>query len=224
MLRSRPLAVCLSVALWVPAALAQPSASARAPAKPAPAPAAQILWIGDLDTNHDGRISAQEVANRPIIAKSFAAMDLNHDGFLTNSEVQAAWQEHVAQTYAQQRPERLRRFDLADTDKDGRLSLDEAKAGMPRVAANFTELDTNKSGFLSRDQVAAAGQLFFRQDIAEWRQRNAQAFAALDTNHDGKLSKAELEAKMPRLAKSFAFMDEDHDGSLSPTEFTLPLN
>ena len=224
MLRLRPLAVCLSIALIAPVALAQTRPASAAQAKPAVAPAAQLLWIGDLDTDHDGRISAQEVANRPAIAKSFAAMDLNHDGFLTNSEVQAAWQQQIAQTYAQQRQARLQRFDQADTNKDGKLSPDEAKAGMPRIAANFTALDTNKDGFLSHDEIAVAGQLFFRQDIAQWHQRNAQAFAQLDTDKDGKLSRAELEAKMPRLANSFAFLDEDHDGTLSPTEFTLPLN
>ena len=224
MLHLRALAVCLSIALIAPVALAQTGPASTAQAKPAAAPAAQLLWIGDLDTDHDGRISAQEVANRPAIAKLFAAMDLNHDGFLTNSEVQAAWQQQIAQTYAQQRSARLQRFDQADTNKDGKLSPDEAKAGMPRIAVNFTMLDTNKDGFLSHDEVAVAGQLFFRQDIAQWHQRNAQAFAQLDTDKDGKLSRAELEAKMPRLANSFAFLDEDHDGSLSPTEFTLPLN
>lgn len=43
-------------------------------------------------------------------------------------------------------------------------------------------------------------------------------FAGLDTNHDGKLSKAELPAKHP-LAPHFEMLDANHDGSLSPAEF-----
>lgn len=219
MLRLRSLAVCLSAALAVPVAFAQPAA---APAQPAAASGEQLLWIGDLDTNHDGRISPQEVAAYPAIAKAFASMDLNHDGYITNSEVQALWQQRIAARYASQRADRLQRFEKADTNKDGKLTLAEAKAGMPQIARFFSLLDTQKRGYLTREQVAAAGQLFTRIEIAQWRERNAQAFAALDTDHDGTVSRAELEAKMPRLAKSFDFLDENHDGTLSPSEFTLP--
>jgi Ca2+-binding EF-hand superfamily protein len=219
MLSLRLLAVGLSIALVAPVALAQTHATQ---AKPAAAPAAQLLWIGDLDTNQDGRISPQEVVSQPQLAKAFASMDLNHDGYIANSEVQTLWQQRIAATNAQQRTERLQRFDKADANKDGKLSLAEAKAGMPQVAAAFTVLDTQKHGYLTREEVGGAGQLFTRAQIGQWRERNAKAFAALDTNNDGKLSKAELEAKMPRLAKSYAFLDENHDGSLSAPEFSLP--
>lgn len=217
MLCLRPLAVCVSFALIVPVALAQAPAAQRGPAA-----GPQLLWVGDLDINQDGRITAAEVASRPELAKAFTNMDLNHDGSITNSEVQTLMQQRIAAGNAQQRAARLQRFDKADANKDGKLTLAEAKTGMPQIAATFTALDTNKAGYLSKDQVAAAGQLFTRIQIGQWRQRNAKAFAALDANKDGKLSKAELEAKMPRLAKSFAFMDENHDGSLSAQEFTLP--
>jgi Ca2+-binding EF-hand superfamily protein len=216
MLRLRPIVLCLSVALVAPVALAQTAA------QPKPAAGPQLLWLGDLDTNQDGRISPSEVASRPQLAKAFASMDLNHDGFISNSELQTLRQQRIASTNAQQRAARLQRFDKADANKDGKLTLAEAKTGMPQVAAVFTSLDTNKVGYLTKDQVAAAGQLFTRIEIGQMKQRNAKAFAALDTNKDGKLSKAELEAKMPRLAKSFAFLDENHDGLLSQTEFTLP--
>ena len=218
MLRLRMLAVCLSVAVVAPVAFAQTTAAQVKPA----ASASQLLWVGDLDSNQDGRIGPQEVASRPALAKAFASMDLNHDGFITNSEVQTLWQQRIAASNAQQRTARMQRFDKADANKDGKLSLAEAKAGMPQIARAFTALDTKKVGYLTRDEVASAGQLFTRIEIGQMRQRNAQAFAALDTNKDGKLSEAELAAKMPRLAKSFAFLDENHDGSLSPTEFTLP--
>ena len=43
------------------------------------------------------------------------------------------------------------------------------------------------------------------------------AFAKLDTNKDGKLSKAEM-AKDPKAAH-FSMLDTDKSGSLSPVEF-----
>ena len=215
MLRLRSIVLCLSVALVAPVALAQTE-------QPTPVAAPQLLWIGDLDTNQDGRISPQEVAGQPELAKAFASMDLNHDGYIANSEVQTLSQQRIAATNSQLRDARVQRFDKADTNKDGKLSLAEAKAGMPQIAAAFTALDSQKHGYLTRDEVAGAEQVLTRIAIDQWHQRNAKAFATLDTNKDGKLSKVELAAKMPRLAKSFAFLDEDHDGSLSAIEFTVP--
>ena len=36
------------------------------------------------------------------------------------------------------------RFALADKNKDGKLTLAEAKEGMPRVASNFSRIDAQK--------------------------------------------------------------------------------
>ena len=36
------------------------------------------------------------------------------------------------------------RFALADKNKDGRLTLAEAKEGMPRIASNFSRIDVQK--------------------------------------------------------------------------------
>lgn len=43
-------------------------------------------------------------------------------------------------------------------------------------------------------------------------------FERLDTNHDGKLSKAEA-AALPALATRFDELDTDHDGAVSMSEF-----
>lgn len=47
-------------------------------------------------------------------------------------------------------------FKAADKNADGKLSLDEAKAGMPRIAARFAELDKEGKGFLRFDDIKAA--------------------------------------------------------------------
>jgi len=48
-----------------------------------------------------------------------------------------------------------KRFTAADTNADGRLSRDEAKAGMPRIYNNFDAIDTEKTGSVSLEQIAA---------------------------------------------------------------------
>ncbi len=47
-------------------------------------------------------------------------------------------------------------FKAADKNGDGKLSLAEAKDGMPRVAKNFARIDANKDGFVTLDEINAA--------------------------------------------------------------------
>lgn len=47
------------------------------------------------------------------------------------------------------------RFDNADADHDGKLTHDEARAGMPRVAEHFDEIDADHKGYVTKDQIVA---------------------------------------------------------------------
>jgi len=47
------------------------------------------------------------------------------------------------------------RFAEADTNHDGQLTLAEAEAGMPRVAANFQKIDADQSGTVSLAEIEA---------------------------------------------------------------------
>ena len=47
------------------------------------------------------------------------------------------------------------RFAAADKNRDGKLTLEEAKAGMPRVAANFQRIDTQKKGYVTAAEIKA---------------------------------------------------------------------
>jgi len=47
------------------------------------------------------------------------------------------------------------KFAAADVNRDGKLTLEEAKAGMPRVAKNFDKIDADKKGYVTADQIKA---------------------------------------------------------------------
>ena len=47
------------------------------------------------------------------------------------------------------------KFKAADKNADGQLSLEEAKAGMPRVAKGFDRIDVEKKGYVTLAQIIA---------------------------------------------------------------------
>ena len=47
------------------------------------------------------------------------------------------------------------KFKLADKNADGQLTLEEAKAGLPRVAKGFDKIDVDKKGYVTVDQIKA---------------------------------------------------------------------
>ena len=59
----------------------------------------------------------------------------------------------LAQTPSAQRLEE--KFKVADANHDGKLTLEEAKAGMPRVAKAFDRIDVEKKGYITLEQLQA---------------------------------------------------------------------
>ncbi len=120
-----------------------------------------------------------------------------------------------------------------DTDKDGAISLAEAKG--TRLEGKFAEIDADKDGKLTRDELHAMrknhhgkgerGERGDRGDRGEgWHgkdpaERAAMFMAKFDADKDGALTAAEL-AEHPHLAEKFAEVDTDKDGKLSATELT----
>lgn len=47
------------------------------------------------------------------------------------------------------------RFKAADANHDGKLSRDEAQAGMPQVYENFDKIDGRKKGYVTERQIGA---------------------------------------------------------------------
>lgn len=105
-----------------------------------------------LDTDGDGRISKLEADASPL-AKRFADIDTNKDGYLMRSELQADSARRRAE-FTRKASERFdQRFKQADSNGDGRLSRAEYEAAWPAKAKMFAFLDEDRDGYLSRDDV-----------------------------------------------------------------------
>src|SRR3954463_800372 len=103
-------------------------------------------------------------------------------------------------------------FKKADTDGDGSLTRDEAKA-LPRVAKHFDEIDTDKDGKVSLKELQGS----MKKVRKEMHERAVQRFKSADKDNDGTLTKDEAKA-MPRVAKNFDAIDADKDGTVSERE------
>ena len=116
-------------------------------------------------------IAAMLIVAGPVMAAPRG--DKNGDGKLDLAEFQAVFQTRLMK---------------ADTDRDGKISLDEWKARPASESAKrdpaqeFTRLDKNGDGFLDASEIAA---------LAERR------FHRLDANGDGFLTEEELQARQP---------------------------
>ena len=137
--------------------------------------------MAQMDTDGDGRISraeAQAAASR--FAERFDAMDANKDGYLDRSDMQARMAERRAAFFA-----------AADANKDGHLSREEFAAHR-----NARMAERHKA---MQPRAQAAGKAMPTE--AERAQRMAAAFDRIDSNKDGRISKAEFEAAKPMDGK-----------------------
>jgi Ca2+-binding EF-hand superfamily protein len=109
-------------------------------------PPVQPDRFGAADVNKDGVLSRTEV-NHYFAAEVFVARDTNHDGKITREE----WNPVMN---AKDR----KKFDAIDANKDGVVTLEEAKAAAEAnntFAAEFKVADSNKDGVISREEAKA---------------------------------------------------------------------
>ena len=167
-------------------------AAGTAFAATAPASDSQTTPRAKLDSNGDGSVDRAEAAKHPRLAGKFDELDKNKDGKLTKEEMPRHDRGHGK--HGDGPREAMTKL---DTDKDGRISRAEATAGEGRMASRFDEMDANKDGYVDR----ADHEIRAKQRKDEW-------FAAADTDKDGKLSRAEVDAAKPAHGK--------HGGPRSP--------
>jgi Ca2+-binding EF-hand superfamily protein len=164
---------------------------------------------------------------RPVLLRMHVLID--------GKPYSAAWDEFMKKL-----------FDYLDVNGDGTLSREEAgrvptvqmlrnhylgiiaiNAGGGNVAP-FAELDANKDGKVTRDELKA---YYRRQGLGSFQVRGASSqgqsgaltealFKYLDTNHDGKLSREELAAAGEVLHR----LDIDEDEMISQEELVPSTN
>jgi hypothetical protein len=111
------------------------------------------------DTDGDGKVSKQEAAalHDQKQGEWFDKTDANHDGFLTEDEIQKGRDARRDHMRGEMKARMEDRFKEADANNDGQLSLDEVQARMPRLADRFSTLDADQNGMLSKDELKRGG-------------------------------------------------------------------
>lgn len=188
-----------------------------------PATSTQRSARATLDANGDGVIDRAEAAKSPRLAERFDRLDRNGDGRLEASE--RPQRRHGR--HGGKRPQHGAHRDHArlDTDSDGRLSRAEVEASTNArgkranpLAEHFAAIDADRDAHLVRSEIRAWHERQRPQREADMRKRFDERFAAADLNGDGKLSRVEVDEKMPRLSSRFAWMDDNRDGFLGSDE------
>ena len=111
----------------------------------------------------------------------------------------------------------MERLKAADTNADGMLSRQET-ASLPHLAKHFDEIDANRDGQLSKEELHAFHEKMHAQHAQERAQRMAEHWKKLDSDGDGRVSLAEAQANAPRLAQHFQQIDSNGDGFITPEE------
>lgn len=168
------------------------------------------------------------------VAKMFARLDTNHDGWLTKAEVDAQAAQRSAKL--EQRAEKMdptAMFNRLDANKDGKITVAEMDAvraqraaakgqkappaGSGKANALFARADTNHDGVVTRAEFdAAIGQVRARMEHAGTRNGFAdKLIETADSNKDGRVSLAEAQAM---ALQYFNRADTNKDGTVTVQE------
>ena len=174
----------------------------------AAAQARRDIRFAEMDANSDGVITRQEWRGSD---RSFQTHDWNRDGILSGNEVsRGARRTPQAEPGPFESAEREYPFDnwtpegftALDHNRDARISRDEWHFDLE----SFRRADHNRDGWLSRAEFIGGddGQDDDRED----------RFGNLDTNNDGRVSRAEWHG----TAQRFEALDDNRDGHLTRAE------
>jgi hypothetical protein len=94
--------------------------------------------------------------SRLIAAALAAAFSASIDGAFAQAPAPAEGGSMMKMDPAKRDEMIEQRFKAANKSGDGKLTKEEAEAGMPRVAKHFDEIDADHKGYVTLDQVKAA--------------------------------------------------------------------
>jgi Ca2+-binding EF-hand superfamily protein len=108
-----------------------------------------------LDVNRDAKLSYAEMQNNAEHRERFNKADLNHDGGLSQDEMKQAHQQKKQQ-HEQRRNQGREKMQSLDLDKDQALTRAEIGSGMPKLLENFSIIDGNNDGKITREEMQIA--------------------------------------------------------------------
>lgn len=151
-----------------------------------------------LDTNRDGKLTADELA--PERKDAILRADANKDGAVTFDEFAARSRQFLVRRVEVE-------FKALDADHDGKLTKAEVDAarGKPML---LLIADADKDGVVTKDELAKAF-------ASRGGQVTDRVFEALDADKDGKIGAAEWQAAGERR---FARLDRNKDGAVTADE------
>jgi Ca2+-binding EF-hand superfamily protein len=162
------------------------------------------------DANHDGQISQQEAidVNDLLVGGFFFRADADGNGVVTEQEARA-----VTEKYYQQNPWMRYVIESLKSQVEAKQRSGQNNAGNNAALNLLTLVDTNN------DRQLQASEL--RQFVQTMTQT---FFAAADTNRDGQMNPAEINAAVAGVVRaiaqqSFQQADTDHNGQLSRAEY-----
>jgi len=86
----------------------------------------------------------------------------------------------------------------ADTNGDGRVTLEESQAALK---ARMARLDADRDGRITKAEMDGARTQFAERRRERFDERGRDAFAIMDTDRNGQLSPQEFEAGRQRMAE-----------------------
>jgi len=191
-----------------------------------------------LDTNQDKSITKDEAEQNgaPVLQANFDKFDASKDGKLSLQEI-TAFVLAQREEDARRKDEAFRRI---DANHDGGISKEEAEKEKDTfLIINFDAIDTDKDGKMSLQELnsfsAAPPEKTAQPEQPAQQTQPAQPrshaqtvkpgplFIAADKDHNGTLSKDELKDK-PELYQNFDNIDADHDGKVTTNEIVSYVN
>jgi Ca2+-binding EF-hand superfamily protein len=111
--------------------------------------------LAELDANGDGAIDRAEAAKAPRLSEHFDKLDANHDGRISAEErPKGHGGRHGPGGPGGDRGQRMAQL---DKNGDGKFSRDEL-AGHERALSHFVDIDANKDGFVTHEEMKAYHQ------------------------------------------------------------------
>lgn len=185
------------------AAAAALGAAGLASAQSAPATAAADAPASHARADRQAGHAGHAKRHRGAFRAGIERMDADGDGRVSRAEFDAAQARFAEARQA--------------AGRDADASRARARSGMRR-GVDFDALDANRDGYVVRSEVRTHRERMRAEMERTRATRMAEAFAAADLNGDGRLSRVEVDEKMPRLSARFAWMDDNRDGFLDRAE------